>query len=373
MKVSSLKYLLLVIYLLEYINPEIEVKLPIIPYTIGKLSFIVYGMISLTNIQLNKFLRRFNPIFIIWIGYLIASLIYIEKTASFTNTIANFPLYVSLTCLSFDFESKKFRKYIGYVSILALFYYFYYVFSYTIDGFSIKSYSQLHVDGIVRNRHEVGMRFSIFAFVLFFNLKNRILQIVFFALCCFFLLLIESRSNFVFFVIVLIIYGFSSKNKLIYIFSILTIFISLSYLQLENISDRFDYTDTARQLKSLSDRIGAIKAFPAEFASNPFGKGIRNGRLIVDHLYIVPHNQYLHIALSGGIISILAFLSIFITALKNVVIRYKVSELKKYNKILVSLFMLIAVTLLTVEFSGFTYYLFLSLSLYFKYNVFYEK
>ena len=111
---DRLRYFLLFIFLLEFIEPSLEVRLPLIPYSIGYLCFIIYGLLGINKIGLNDFLRRYIYAFLIWLSFLLGSFFSVDFPwmQSLGIVIASFPYYISMTMLSFDYKNEKFQRFI---------------------------------------------------------------------------------------------------------------------------------------------------------------------------------------------------------------------------------------------------------------------
>ena len=374
---DKLRYFLLVIFILEFIEPSLELELPLIPYSPGKLCFIIYGILGINKIGLNNFLRRYIYAFLIWLSFLLGSFFSVDIpwVQSLGIVIASFPYYISMTMLSFDYSVEKFQTLmISFFHIIFIYSVCYVFYNFYINDFN--SYSILHILGLVDNRHEVGFKISIasvFLFIYHFN-KSKYLIISILIISISSMLIIESRSNILIYLISIFIFLFTNKIfSNIYTFLIVVFVSSFSFIQLsstfDSIENRFSFQD--KQLASINDRIYAIEKFPENFYNNLLGKGPKDIRFTnKSGVKMTYHNQYFTILTAGGLISMFVLIILIYNFLyKSTKLLYSIS-LSRFNNSLLYVLLNILLIFFTVEFLGFQWFLFFSLLIYFTKNSF---
>ena len=383
MKVTTINIviLLLIPTLLEVIDTStFLVNIPGSPLSLGRLCFVLAGIVNLKKIKYLKNNKIFIAFMLIILGMFLGSFFSPNFPEALSRTIAISLLIFSAGAISFSFRKEALQYLLNFTMIGMFSYWTIYVVKNIFYGNVILFYSDLFGSDDVLNHHIVGLRLSTSAIYLASYLisssktKQKIgylLIIITISLC----LLIQSRSNTLFTLIAgLILYLTNNKASIkffIITFPLLIIFINL-YLNyvgnIDVISGRFNLTDTDYQARTVQSRFLLIESFFESFINYPFGKGINNIKLNIGYgANFLAHNQYLSFIIASGIfgmIGVFIWIRNLINILKLILFKKWKSQISKFESALVISLITFSLTLLTIDTSGLYFFFMLSFTIY---------
>ena len=383
MKLPSINIIILLLIpgILEAIDSSsFLVDIPGSPLSLGRLCFVLAGIVNLKKIKYLKNNKIFIAFMLITLGMFLGSFFSPNFLKALSRTIAFSLLIFSAGAISFSFRKEALQYLLNFTMIGMFSYWTIYVVKNIFYGNVILFYSDLFGSDDVLNHHIVGLRLSTSAIYLasylisFSKTKQKIgylLIIITISLC----LLIQSRSNTLFTLIAgLILYLTNNKASIkffIITFPLLIIFISL-YLNyvgnIDAISGRFNLTDTDYQAKTTQSRFLLIESFFESFINYPFGKGINNIKLNIGAgKMFLPHNQYLSLIIACGIfgmIGVFIWIRNLINILKLILFKKWKSQISKFESALVISLITFSLTLLTIDTSGLYFFFMLSFTIY---------
>tara|TARA_B100000780_G_C21112143_1_gene449545 strand:- start:216 stop:1355 length:1140 start_codon:yes stop_codon:yes gene_type:complete len=367
--------LVFIFFLLEFSNERFSFQIPVIPYSLGYLSFIIGSFFLKTRYTRSYFMLSFLPIFIFWFGMFIGSFFANDINNSLGISFASIPYYLACASFSYIFFEKKYEKLIIGSIIIVLIINVLYLLTNIIIGGGIISYSSLDSFEF-RNHHNVGFLISISAIFLssftLFNGKFKY-SISIFIISSIFLLLTESRSNLIFYVttyLLSLFIHFKFYKFLLNTLLILLLVIPLSsyIFNNSNLKERFSTTNINYHLDTTDDRREVLILAPNVILNNIFGRGNKEFRVEVGVNNMVAHNMYLTSLLAGGVISFFGLVLILYRSFISIRKLYKKSLLSPFEMSLASIFFLISITFLSIEFFGFNLLIYFSLYFYFNYK-----
>jgi len=383
MKVTTINIviLLLIPTLLEVIDTStFLVNIPGSPLSLGRLCFVLAGIVNLKKIKYLKNNRIYIAFMLIILGMLSGLFFSPNLTEAISRTTA-FSLFIfSAGSISFSFRKERLQYLLNFTMIGMFSYWTIYVVINLFSGNAILVYSELFKSDNVLNHHIVGLRLSTSAIYLasylisFSKTKQKIgylLIIITISLC----LLIESRSNTLFTLIAgLILYLTNNKLSIkffIISFPLLIIFINL-YLNyvgtIDAISGRFNLTDSEYQARTTQSRFLLIELFIDNFINYPLGKGINNIKLYFGNgNNFLVHNQYLSFILAGGVFGMMGvfiWIRNLINISKLILFKKLKSQISKFESALIISLITFSLTLLTIDLSGLYFFFQLSFAIY---------
>jgi hypothetical protein len=377
----NINILLLIPGLLEVIDASsFLVNIPGSPLSLGKLCFVLFGIVNLKKIKYLKENKIYIAFMLIVLGMFLGSFFSPNVPEALSRTIAWSLLIFSAGAISFSFRKEALQYLLNFTMIVMFSYWTIYVVINISYGNMILFYSDLFGSDDVINHHIVGLRLSTSAIYLASYLislsktKQKIgylLIIITISLC----LLIQSRSNTLFTLIAgLILYLISNKLSikfLIISFPLLIIFtiLYLNYVvTIDAISGRFNLSDTDYQARTLRSRFLLIEMFFESFINYPFGKGINNIKLNIGYRdSLLAHNQYISFIIAGGIfamIGVFIWIRNLINISKLILFKKWKSQLSKFESALVMSLITFSLTLLTIDVSGLYFLFMLSFAIY---------
>lgn len=380
-KLSYILIILLLPGLAEAIDSKsFLITIPGFPLSLGRLLFVISGLILLVKERPRILKNRiFLGFLLILSGITFASLLF-DESEVFIQSLGFFLLLIGSFGNVNLWERKGLNKIVDLFFIILIVYWTIRSLSLTF-GSGSQSYSEMYREGEVINHHVPGMLVSIssaYLAVRFFYSENRLRlfgYIIFFTsiLTC---LYIESRSNFLVILVVLIyisLWGRTKRiKKLITVIPILIV-IALMTTQIiqksEVLSKRFTFKDPAYQERTSSMRVVYFVEGLKGFTVNPLGKGISDTRVEYKGKNLMIHNQYLTFLLGGGVITLIGLFFFFIGFWKLIV---SISHFQEDNSEPPSKFifalaiscMTFFITLFTIEMSGLLFFLMVSYLLY---------
>lgn len=365
-----MRYFLLVPFLIEYVQPSLEYNLPGLPYTTGKLAFILYGIFGIISIGISKLDKMFLAPFFILTGFILGGFI----NGSIKTEMASVPYYISLTVIAFDLGKVKFRKWFGWAMGMIFSHSVIYIIANVFVNYEYNSYSLMVLEGGMIHPHVVGVHLTVSSIylIVFLSSKNRKLIAYSVTVCavgC--IILLESRHNLIAFILSITAYfiyiDFKKGIKLIPIpIIIILIFINLTP-SFERTKKRFDYKNTEYQSRTTESRFAVLKQFPTQFSKRMAGRGLKNIRVDYGNGFeMTPHNQYITVAFAGGILSITTLMFLIITTTKKILANLKNKYFIENELPIIFVLFNLMITLLFIEFWGLTWFLFLSILIYIK-------
>jgi hypothetical protein len=363
--------------ILEIINSKtFLVLIPGSPFTLGRLLFILIGILGLVKIikNNNSFSSMSIALLLIFFGQIIGSFfsenIYLSLSRAFGNLI------LTISAIGFGNYTIKDKKFFFDALFIAnLSYWIWYLFTNMFLGMgSGLSYGNLFSNEAVFNHHIVGMNITTSVVYLsnrFFASRNKVLFLLLYFIGILCSLYIESRSNSLALIILLIInlYIYDKKNKtnLIITTSIVVFFVILVVntflLTNDAIATRFDFNDKDYIESTTSSRRQVYFIIPQLIFDNFFGRGPIDIMVeISPGQKMLAHNSYLTFLISGGILSFFGIVLLFKSFLglwrkMGLVI----SEIDKYKIALVLSSLLFLITIFTIEYLGLVFFIFISI------------
>lgn len=377
----SLSILFLIPSFLEVIDTDLLlVSIPGSPLSLGRLSFILAAIINLHNF---KYVLKRNRIvvsfFLIQIGLFIGAFASTDIGSNLSRTMALSLMFNAAFILAPVWKDYNIQKFLHYFFLTNFVYWTAYILGNVVTGNRIVAYSELFRNQIVVNHHISALKASISGTYLFYyylksNVRYRLLSYLILLLTAALCVLTESRSNSIFTMLVgaIIIYnnGGNTRNLVLTGLTIAVISLPLiSFLgEQETIANRFNISDTEYQQRTTESRLVLIEyAIERIFITAPFGSGIMNIRLEYDNFRnFLAHNQYLSFSIGGGIIAFLGVL-IWLSAVFRTFVFLLNKRLKASLGIILAgighSLLTFYITLLTVDFSGMLFFIFLSMLL----------
>lgn len=311
---------LLIPFSLELINYDLfSFRINGLPYSLGMTLFIIIGLI---NLEVSKLLS--NTIFKIYFSISFLTLIGCFFSVEFNNSIFRVLGWIVILIGAYGVSRllfiKQIFKSINIFIILMYLNWLLYVILNTISGSNIISYSESFTDeNSVLNHHIPGIHLTFAATYIIYNYgfikrKFNFLGIFLILITIISCMLLESRSNLLFFILIILLsYFISNKKKLS--FSILVLVISFIFIQLtsnlENINKRFDITDLEYQENTNKGRLELYSAFYENLTNYPLGSGPIEIYLKFADQSILMHNQFLTFIIMGGVLIVIPLFFLF--------------------------------------------------------------
>lgn len=355
------------------------ISLPGFPLTLGRVSFIIVGLLGFSNFK-NRLVsdRIFRGMGLMLLGGLVGALFSEKIYLSLSRSIGTLILFIASIGFAGHWKYFYFKRFLDVVFGLNFIYWIYYIFFSDISKqLSSSSYSELYLDQEVVNHHTIGIYLTVsctYLIMRFFYKNNQLkiygyfLMLLTFVAC----FITETRSNLLFSFLNFILIIYYSKTKFSqYIFFIIPIFIGM-FLYLISIASsnevlfqRFNFLDLEYQENTTFMRIEFIFGFFKEFLINPLGKGVFGAQISYSTLdSTMLHNQYLTFILSGGYLAFYGFL-LWFSQFKRVFFRnVKNLHLENFDHSVFFSSFLFFVTLLTLEHSGLLFFISNSLLFY---------
>jgi hypothetical protein len=378
----------LLILLIPTISESIDatkylISIPGSPFSLGRLSFILVGFIRLFYIKKEYFASKiFISFLLIFFGAVIGAFFSNQIELSLSRSIGQLLIFFASIGVASLWRLVFFRKYLDLFFLINYIYWTYYVYELTLSkGFSFVAYGELFLENGVVNHHVVGINISVSCVYLamrFFYQNNHLnvwgyLIIFFGVLTCF---LSETRSNLLFTLITFMVILASSKfkfNKLLFI-SIPAFYLLISFLSgiaSENdiLYQRFDLSDSEFQTRTTFMRLDFILGFLTEFLSNPLGKGVFGVQIAYGSFEsTLLHNQYLTFILAGGVIALFGVVFLLFYFFYFFKSALKIGPINKFDYAIIFSLFTFFVTLFSLEYSGLSFFLYISLLLHYEVN-----
>jgi len=380
-KLSYILIILLLPGLAEAIDSKsFLITIPGFPLSLGRLLFVICGIILFIKDR-PQILK--NSIFVgfllMFSGITLASLLF-DASDVFIQSLGFFLLFIGAYGNVNLWERKWLHHLVDFFFIILIVYWTIKSLSLTFVSGS-QSYSEMYREGEVINHHVPGMLVSIssaYLAVRFFYSENRLRLfgyiIIFISiLTC---LYIESRSNFLVSLVVLIYISLWGRTKRIKkLISVIPILIVIALItnqiiqKSEVLSKRFAFKDLAYQERTSGMRVVYLIEGVKGFTVNPLGKGISDTRVEYKGKNLMIHNQYLTFLLGGGVITLIGLFFFFIGFWKLIVSisRFQEENSEPPSKFIFALAiscMTFFITLFTIEMSGLLFFLMVSYLLY---------
>lgn len=377
----NINILLLIPSLLEIIDASsFVVNIPGSPLSLGRLCFVLVGIVNLKNTKYLKINKIHIAFILIILGMFLGSFFSPNILEALSRTIAFSLLIFSAGAISFSFRKEALQYLLNFTMIGMFSYWTIYVVTNIFQGNVILLYSDLFVSDEVLNHHFVGLRLSTSGIYLASYLislsktKQKIgyLLIIITISSC---LIIQSRSNTLITLIAgLILYLINNKPSIkffIITFPLLIIF-TILYLDyvgtIDAISGRFNLTDIDYQTRTTRSRFLLIELFFESFINYPLGKGINNIKLFYGYgdRFLV-HNQYISFIIAGGIfgmIGVFIWIRNLINISKLILFKKLKSQISKFESALIISSITYSLTLLTIDVSGLFFFFQLSSTIY---------
>lgn len=373
---SSYFVFLLPFWLEIYDGKDFYIQLPGLPYTAGTLSLVLFGLFNLNwnTFYSNKIYKSF---LIIYFGIFLGSFFGPDIFGSFSRSIGQLLILISLKGVSDKLKYEKFQNVIDILMIGLFVKWTIYVINQTIKGGEIVSYSETffienktvsNLNTGILNHHIPGLFLTISSMYIinrFFFIENgrKILGYLIAIFTIVLVLLLESRSNFLMYILTLLIYFFFTGKfgikKIVYLTILFMVAYNIIgfYLQdVDFLKQRFDLNDMEYQENSNRARTLLYESYFKTIFTSPLGRGIKNIYVEIEVGKFLVHNQYLTLILAGGIISLYGILKMFSIFFKFIKYIYSnlstFSQVKSFNKASFFTAILLLLTMLTVEILG---------------------
>lgn len=377
----NLTILFLIPSFLEVIDSDLLlVSIPGSPLSLGRLSFLVAGIINLHHF---KYVLKSNRIvvsfFLVQLGLFIGALASTNIGINLSRTIAISLMFNAAFMLAPVWKDHNIQKFIHYFFLANFAYWTIYIVGNVVSGNRIVAYSELFRDKSVVNHHISALKASISGIYLFYyylkrNVRYRFVSYLILLLTVALCVLTESRSNSVFTILVgaIIIYGHAGNTRNLVLTGLGIVAITLPLISFlgeqEAIANRFNISDTDYQQRTTESRFVLIEySMERIFITAPFGSGITDIKLEYDNFRnFLVHNQYLSFSIGGGIIAFLGVL-IWMSAVFRMFILLRINRLKAGLGVTQAgigyTLLTFYITLFTVDFSGLLFFIFLSMFL----------
>lgn len=355
--------------------------IPGFPLSLGRTAFVLAGIMGILTISRTLFRNTIVRGFIlIAIGIIVGGFFSTSYIQDFSRALGFTFLIVGACGVGLLWERRWLRVLLEIFFVLALVYWTYYVFGITVkNGFV--SYSEIYARdrlyGTILNHHIPGIYVSVstaFVAVRYFRGRNglKLGGYALFGLGLITCLLLESRSNFLFTIVVFVVLLLRERNigRFIYLATpaLFVVLFALSEVvsNSDQISRRFSLADMEYQQRTTSSRFALIEMSAAAILENPFGKGVTNIKLQFDDRRFLAHNQYVTFMLAGGFVSMFGILlwmrGLFISMRRG----FFSLLLRGDDFTLATLigFFVFCVTLTTIELSGLFFFLVVSMGVY---------
>jgi hypothetical protein len=377
---NSLFALLILPVLAEALDGRrFSVAIPGMPLTLGGTLFIASGLTFAAsgwkNFRKNK---TFIGLFVVFLGCAGAAFFSDDVSGNVLRSGGLFLMLGGACGWATFLKRDSFRRLLDIFFVVLFTYWSGYVLYKTVLGEGLISYSVLWVEDEVRNHHVPGMNISIssvYVALRFFYVSNRLTlkgYLIFGIglVCC---LLLESRSNFFFtllsFAVVIIV---EKKRITTLAFVIVPLFVGMCLVaqffisRNEDLYQRFDITDVAYQQQSAGYRLGFLDEGALMVWKRPFGKGIKDVTIQVGDRLLLIHNQYLTLAIAGGVLS-LAGIGLWWYGLASAFLNWFRLRNKMENRFVWAAIMTSFCfygTLLTIEFLGLLFFIIASMGIF---------
>ena len=385
-------YFLLVFVILEIISPKFIIN-PIsnFPYSAGRMGFIILGIIGLKKEIIDYDISVFFVGFII-IGFLVGSLYSVNVSKSIQISLGTGLLYIASIGFGRILLANSTTRLFDVLFIITFLYWANYIYGPINAGeidLSIDFNSTLQTT-VMYNRHIIGLPLTMSSIYLVIRIIeygakgikiyfSYILSFVIIFITTFLTFMIHSRSNLLFYFIVLGMYFLNITGKInikrvAFGFSFLFIIYFYLYNSIfdynDMVSQRFFIGTTAYTIESTQTRFQLYGNFFGHFFQQPLGIGLFEPYIDLGYIRALMHNQYLSFIVSAGILGIPAvfilFKIIFKTLFKKKIKKNNIQRLfsKEGWAIFVPLkysMILFFFTLTTVESGGLLFLFMLSL------------
>ena len=356
---------------------EFSISVPGSPFSLGRITFVFVGFIGIIKNRGMYNSATSNGLFMIFIGGIIGALFSNQVDLNLARSFGIMLLFFASLGFVNLWYLSYFKLFLDLFFILNFCYWNYYVYDLILSkGFSFIAYSQLFANQEAVNHHIIGLNSSVSCIYLslrYFYINNQLkisgFIIIFIGIIiCF---LIESRSNFIvtIFILLLIVYYSNYKfYKLILL--IIPLFFIMYFIirELAGLNDllfqRFDITDSDYQERTTGMRFDFIQGFLKAFANKPFGTGVIEAQIEYGQFKsVMLHNQYLTFILSSGLISIFGIYLWLTEFYKNVKRIVKQKIVNKYVYAIIFTTLTFLLTLFTIDSTGLLFFICLSLLL----------
>lgn len=366
--------IILIPIFLEFIDSEIFViNLDPLPYSLGRLLFIILGLYSLFKYKFILFNNKvFQSMLIIYFGYIFASVFSTGSDDDLIRSIGLMILLIGSLGFSKYINSNFIMKYIAFFMFLSWIYWALYIINsvISIGLFDYRYYGYGSSDAI--NHHTVGLSIIISTFFLFIYLfKNKSgfnpIGYIFLTISLLLIFITENRSGLFFSILgILFLFGAGyrkiSRNLVFMSFLLTSLFYILYRVSdFSNILyDRFNLTDTQYLVDTNQERIALYTEFFPTFLQNLMGQG-PNPAVDIGYNVILMHNQYLTFILGGGIIAVVGVI-LLIKHLSTIFFHliFKSSIYNKHSLVITFTSIIYFINLITIEQGGIGFYLMLS-------------
>lgn len=383
MKVPSINIIILLLIpaLLEVIDASsLLVNIPGSPLSLGRLCFILAGIINLKKIKYLKNNRIYIASMLIILGMFSGLFFSHNIPEAISRTIAFSLLIFSATSISFSCRNEALQYLLNFTMIGMFSYWIIYIVTNIFYGNAILFYSDLFSSDDVINHHIVGLRLStsgiyLASYLISLSKTKQKIGYLLIVITISFCLIIQSRSNTLFTLIAgLVLY--LTNNKLSIKFFIITfpllIFFTSLYLNyvgtIDAISGRFNLSDTDYQARTIQSRFSLIELFFESFINYPFGRGINNTKLHFSNgNNFLVHNQYLSFIIAGGVfgmIGVFIWIRNLINISKLILFKKWKSQISNFESALIISSITFSLTLLTIDISGLYFLFMLSFTIY---------
>ena len=332
-------YFLLVFVILEIISPKFIIN-PIsnFPYSAGRMGFIILGIIGLKKEIIDYDISVFFVGFII-IGFLVGSLYSVNVSKSIQIALGTGLLYIASIGFGRILLANSTTRLFDVLFIITFLYWANYIYGPINAGeidLSINFNSSLQNIRLF-NKHIIGLSLTMSSIYLVIRIIeygakgikiyfSYILSFVIIFITTYLTFMIHSRSNLLFYFIVLGMYFLNITGKInikrgvigssflfiIYYYLYNTIF---SYNDL--VSQRFFIGATAYSIESTLTRFQLYGNFFGHFFQQPLGIGLFEPYIDLGYIRSLMHNQYLSFIVSAGILGIFPLFILFIIIFKT--------------------------------------------------------
>lgn|GEM_PF-1750183 len=377
--------ILLLPALLETIDFEaFQVSISGLPLTLGRTCFIAAGLVGLFTKgggTLNTI--TFKALGIILCGCILGTLTASGDTNAITRTIAMILLLLGAAGLAQLWEHAFFQYLITIFFSVNFLYWTVYIFRAVLFSGG-GAYSAMFSEGATINHHIPGLAISVSAMFVAVNLfyvhgKLKLLGFVVMIIAIVACVLAESRSNFIFTtlgLLLLILKGRKDIGRLALVIvpSVVLLFFIVSYFfrSSEVLSQRFDINDKDYQERTTGMRVDFIYEAFNVFGDNILGRGITDAEVVYKGRTMMIHNQYLTFLLAGGIIAlvgIVMWLGNMIREFAGIFITKSYAALHNYLLAIFFSVFIFFISLFTIDSTGLLFFMIISLSCMLDYHL----
>lgn len=345
-------------------------KFELVPFSIGKLLFMIVGFYNFRKARPNSMIVCFC---ILSFCIIAASFFNVNPSENLSRSVGSFLLILASIGWSQLWYKDQYKRILNVFLIVNFLYWSFYIMSVVNFTGSMVSYGEMYSNYNVINHHVCGLSVSlssIFILVRYFIKENNfsLIGYAFILITLLILVLSESRSNLlVYSLMILFVVKFvlNIAVKAVFIVGFITVIFHSIFSNVSDGQDRLQQRfsmDRDFQSATNETRIEIYKRFPKEFIKYPLGKGSINGSKMDYDSQTNPHNQFLSFSLQGGM---LAFMCVLFCWGKIVSFVRKLtpfsSHVDSYFHAIFTLLICYCVTLLTIDQGGLWFYIILSL------------